>query len=68
MTKHNLASAIATTRWRPPGHQCGGRDPFAPHGYVNPPPVYHASQLLYESDVAEDYSPPRQYQYAARHT
>ena len=30
----------------------GGRDPFAQHGYINPP-VYHASTLLYRS--AEDY-------------
>ncbi len=30
----------------------GGRDPFAHHGYVNPP-VYHASTLLYPT--AEDY-------------
>ncbi len=30
----------------------GGREPFAHHGYVNPP-VYHASTLLYPS--AEDY-------------
>src|SRR5437762_8692750 len=30
----------------------GGRDPFAHHGYVNPP-VYHASTLLYRT--ADDY-------------
>ena len=39
----------------------GGRDPFAHHGYVNPP-VYHASTLLYPT--AEDYLAHRgRYQY-----
>jgi cystathionine beta-lyase len=43
-----------------------GRDPFAHHGYVNPP-VYHASTLLYPS--AEDYIAHRgQYQYGRRGT
>src|SRR6476661_1007465 len=44
----------------------GGRDPFAHHGYVNPP-VYHASTLLYET--AEDYLAHRgRYQYGRRGT
>ena len=44
----------------------GGRDPFAQHGYVNPP-VYHASTLLYRS--AEDYLARRsRYQYGRRGT
>src|SRR5262249_48856364 len=44
----------------------GGRDPFAQHGYVNPP-VYHASTLLYPT--AQDYvAPPRRYQYGRRGT
>ena len=44
----------------------GGRDPFAQHGYVNPP-VYHASTLLYET--AEDYLAHRgRYQYGRRGT
>src|SRR6266567_3408081 len=44
----------------------GGRDPFAHHGYVNPP-VYHASTLLYPS--AEDYLGRRgRYQYGRRGT
>src|SRR5258708_954992 len=44
----------------------GGRDPFAHHGYVNPP-VYHASTLLYRS--AEDYLAHRsRYQYGRRGT
>jgi len=44
----------------------GGRDPFAQHGYVNPP-VYHASTLLYRS--AEDYLAHRsRYQYGRRGT
>lgn len=44
----------------------GGRDPFAHHGYVNPP-VYHASTLLYRT--AEDYVARRgQYQYGRRGT
>jgi cystathionine beta-lyase len=44
----------------------GGRDPFAHHGYVNPP-VYHASTLLYPS--AEDYLAHRgRYQYGRRGT
>ena len=44
----------------------GGRDPFAQHGYVNPP-VYHASTLLYRS--AEDYLSRRsRYQYGRRGT
>src|SRR5215831_16053400 len=44
----------------------GGRDPFAQHGYVNPP-VYHASTLLYRS--AEDYIAHRgRYQYGRRGT
>ncbi len=43
-----------------------GRDPFAQHGYVNPP-VYHASTLLYRS--AEDYLAHRsRYQYGRRGT
>ncbi len=43
-----------------------GRDPFAHHGYVNPP-VYHASTLLYPS--AEDYIAHRgHYQYGRRGT
>jgi cysteine-S-conjugate beta-lyase len=44
----------------------GGRDPFAQHGYINPP-VYHASTLLYRS--AEDYLARRsRYQYGRRGT
>ncbi len=44
----------------------GGRDPFAHHGYVNPP-VYHASTLLYPS--AEQYIAHRgRYQYGRRGT
>ncbi len=44
----------------------GGRDPFAHHGYVNPP-VYHASTLLYPS--ADDYVAHRgRYQYGRRGT
>jgi cysteine-S-conjugate beta-lyase len=44
----------------------GGRDPFAHHGYVNPP-VYHASTLLYPS--AEDFISHRgRYQYGRRGT
>jgi cysteine-S-conjugate beta-lyase len=44
----------------------GGRDPFAHHGYVNPP-VYHASTLLYPS--AEDFIAHRgRYQYGRRGT
>src|SRR3974390_2810058 len=43
-----------------------GRDPFAHHGYVNPP-VYHASTLLYPS--AEDFRAHRsRYQYGRRGT
>src|SRR5260370_32614342 len=44
----------------------GGRDPFAYHGFVNPP-VYHASTVLYPS--AEDYLAHRgPYQYGRRGT
>src|SRR5215510_7886313 len=44
----------------------GGRDPFAQHGYINPP-VYHASTLLYRS--AEDYLARRsRYLYGRRGT
>ena len=44
----------------------GGRDPFAHHGYVNPP-VYHASTLLYET--AEDFLANKgRYQYGRRGT
>lgn len=44
----------------------GGRDPFAHHGYVNPP-VYHASTLLYRT--AQDYLAHRgRYQYGRRGT
>jgi cystathionine beta-lyase len=44
----------------------GGRDPFAQHGYVNPP-VYHASTLLYRS--AEDFLARRgRYHYGRRGT
>jgi cysteine-S-conjugate beta-lyase len=44
----------------------GGRDPFAQHGFINPP-VYHASTLLYRS--AEDYLAHRsRYQYGRRGT
>jgi cysteine-S-conjugate beta-lyase len=43
-----------------------GRDPFAQHGYVNPP-VYHASTLLYPT--AEDFLGRRgRYQYGRRGT
>jgi cysteine-S-conjugate beta-lyase len=43
-----------------------GRDPFANHGYVNPP-VYHASTLLYQT--AEDYLAHRgRYSYGRRGT
>ena len=43
-----------------------GRDPFAHHGYVNPP-VYHASTLLYPT--AEDFLAHRgRYQYGRRGT
>src|SRR5215471_4571708 len=53
---HRLATQLANA----------GRDPFAHHGYVNPP-VYHASTLLYPS--AEDYIAHRgQYQYGRRGT
>jgi cystathionine beta-lyase len=44
----------------------GGREPFAHHGFVNPP-VYHASTLLYPS--AEEYLAHRgRYQYGRRGT
>ena len=44
----------------------GGRDPFAYHGFVNPP-VYHASTVLYPS--AEDLVAHRaRYQYGRRGT
>jgi cystathionine beta-lyase len=44
----------------------GGRDPFAHHGFINPP-VYHASTLLYPS--AADYLAHRaRYQYGRRGT
>jgi cysteine-S-conjugate beta-lyase len=44
----------------------GGRDPFAHHGYVNPP-VYHASTLLYPT--AEEFLAHRgRYQYGRRGT
>src|SRR5882757_2844150 len=44
----------------------GGRDPFAHHGYVNPP-VYHASTLLYRT--ADDYLAHRgRYNYGRRGT
>ena len=44
----------------------GGREPFAHHGYVNPP-VYHASTLLYET--AEDFLAHKgRYQYGRRGT
>jgi cystathionine beta-lyase len=44
----------------------GGRNPFAHHGYVNPP-VYHASTLLYRT--AEDYLDHRgPYHYGRRGT
>jgi len=44
----------------------GGRDPFAHHGFVNPP-VYHASTLLYRT--AQDYLARRgRYQYGRRGT
>ena len=44
----------------------GGRDPFAHHGYVNPP-VYHASTLLYRT--AEDFLARRgPYRYGRRGT
>jgi len=44
----------------------GGRDPFAQHGFVNPP-VYHASTMLYRS--AEDFMAHRaRYQYGRRGT
>src|SRR5450755_3859118 len=44
----------------------GGRDPFAHHGFVNPP-VYHASTVLYRT--AEDFLAHRgRYQYGRRGT
>src|SRR5205807_6725970 len=44
----------------------GGRDPFAYHGFVNPP-VYHASTVLYPT--AEDLLAHRsRYQYGRRGT
>src|SRR5262249_14909536 len=44
----------------------GGRDPFAYHGFVNPP-VVHASTVLYRT--AEDLIAPRgRYQYGRRGT
>jgi len=44
----------------------GGRDPFAYHGFVNPP-VHHASTVLYRT--AEDYLAHRgRYQYGRRGT
>jgi cysteine-S-conjugate beta-lyase len=53
---HKMATRLANS----------GRDPFAHHGYVNPP-VYHASTLLYPS--AEDYIAHRgRYQYGRRGT
>src|SRR5499427_1403299 len=53
---HKMATRLANA----------GRDPFAHHGYVNPP-VYHASTLLYPS--AEDYIAHRgQYRYGRRGT
>ncbi len=53
---HNMATRLTNA----------GRDPFAHHGYVNPP-VYHASTLLYPS--AEDYVAHRgRYQYGRRGT
>src|SRR5215470_15070981 len=53
---HKMATRLANA----------GRDPFAHHGYVNPP-VYHASTLLYSS--AEDYIAHRgQYKYGRRGT
>src|SRR5579871_6822243 len=53
---HNMATRLTNA----------GRDPFAHHGYVNPP-VYHASTLLYPS--AEDYIAHRgRYQYGRRGT
>jgi cysteine-S-conjugate beta-lyase len=55
----------------PPGRTAtrlvsGGRDPFAYHGFINPP-VYHASTMLYRT--AEDYLAHRgRYQYGRRGT
>src|SRR5712691_12660304 len=44
----------------------GGRDPFAHHGFVNPP-VYHASTVLYPT--AADLAAHRaRYQYGRRGT
>jgi len=53
--------------WRPDTRLVtGGRDPFAYHGFVNPP-VYHASTVLYPS--AEDLVAHRaRYQYGRRGT
>jgi cystathionine beta-lyase len=56
---------------RPPGKPAtrlvsGGRDPFAYHGFINPP-VYHASTVLYPS--AEDLLADRgRYHYGRRGT
>jgi cystathionine beta-lyase len=56
---------------RPPGKPAtrlvsGGRDPFAYHGFINPP-VYHASTVLYRS--AEDLLANRgRYHYGRRGT
>ena len=44
----------------------GGRDPFAHHGFINPP-VYHASTLLYPS-AAEYVAHRARYQYGRRGT
>src|SRR6202171_2788760 len=74
--KHRIKHGIMTNNAhgkpsRPPAKAAtrlvsGGRDPFAHHGFVNPP-VYHASTVLYPS--AEDFLAHRgRYQYGRRGT
>src|SRR5437763_13289226 len=64
MTKHSDGTGRA---YRPATRLVlGGRDPFAHHGFVNPP-VYHASTVLYPTaaDLAAHRS---RYQYGRRGT
>src|SRR5918998_3964825 len=44
----------------------GGRDPFSPHGFVNPP-VYHGSTVLYPN-AADMIAHRARYQYGRRGT
>src|SRR5438045_4230255 len=52
MTRHDDGGHPSRTKKPATRLVTGGRDPFAHHGYVNPP-VYHASTLLYRT--ADDY-------------